>query len=142
LENLSFSKALSAIFFKEGARAAKLSFYGGLVLLFFFWLIASKRKILKILGSIFLISSLIFSTFVFYSLLTQPEGFFRKLIEREVGSFGGRFPVWQGAWQGFLESHCLVGGPRILSFLLSSITTHACQLQNAVEKFGLIEPTI
>jgi O-antigen ligase len=116
LEKLSFSKALSAIFFKEGARAAKLSFYGGLVLLFFFWLIASKRKILKILGSVFLISSLIFSTFVFYSLLTQPEGFFRKLIEREVGSFGGRFPVWQGAWQGFLEKPLLGWGPENFEF--------------------------
>ena len=116
LENLSFTKALSAIFFKEGARAAKLSFYGGLVLLFFFWLIASKRKILKILGSIFLISSLIFSAFVFYSLLTQPEGFFRKLIEREVGSFGGRFPVWQGAWKGFLERPLLGWGPENFEF--------------------------
>jgi O-antigen ligase len=116
LENLSFTKALSAIFFKEGARAAKLSFYGGLVLLFFFWLIASKRKILKILGSICLISSLIFSAFVFYSLLTQPEGFFRKLIEREVGSFGGRFPVWQGAWKGFLERPLLGWGPENFEF--------------------------
>jgi O-antigen ligase len=116
LENLSFSKALSAIFFKEGARAAKLSFYGGLVLLFFLWLIASKRKILKILGSICLISSLIFSAFVFYSLLTQPEGFFRKLIEREIGSFGGRFPVWQGAWKGFLERPLLGWGPENFEF--------------------------
>jgi O-antigen ligase len=74
-------------------------------------LIASKRKILKILGSICLISSLIFSAFVFYSLLTQPEGFFRKLIEREVGSFGGRFPVWQGARKGFLERPLLGWGP-------------------------------
>jgi len=116
LEKLSFSRALSAIFLKEGARAAKLSFYGGLVLLFFFWLIASKRKILKILGSIFLISSLIFSAFVFYSLLTQPEGFFRKMIEREVGSFGGRFPVWQGAWKGFLERPLLGWGPENFEF--------------------------
>jgi hypothetical protein len=116
LENLSFSKALSAIFFSQGARAAKLSFYGGLVLLFFFWLIASKRKILKILGSISLISSLIFSAFVFYSLLTQPEGFFRKLIEKEVGSFGGRFPVWQGAWKGFFERPLLGWGPENFEF--------------------------
>jgi O-antigen ligase len=116
LKNLSFTKALSAIFFKEGARAAKLSFYGGLVLLFFLWLIASKRKILKILGSISLISSLIFSAFVFYSLLTQPEGFFRKLIEKEVGSFGGRFPVWQEAWQGFLEKPLLGWGPENFEF--------------------------
>ncbi len=116
LENLSFSQALSAIFFSQGARAAKLSFYGGLVLLFFLWLIASKRKIFKILGSICLISSLVFATFVFYSLLTQPEGFFRKLIEKEVGSFGGRFPVWQGAWQGFLERPLFGWGPENFEF--------------------------
>jgi putative inorganic carbon (HCO3(-)) transporter len=116
LEGIFFPQKISAIFFSQGARAAKLSFYGSLVLLFFLWLIASKRKILKILGSIFLISSLIFSTLVFYSFLTQPEGFFRKLIEREVGSFGGRFPVWQGAWKGFLERPWLGWGPENFEF--------------------------
>jgi putative inorganic carbon (HCO3(-)) transporter len=116
LENLSFSQALSAIFFSQGARAAKLSFYGGLVLLFFFWLIASQRKVLKIFGSFFLVSSLIFGSFVTFSLLTQPEGIFRKVIEKEVGSFGGRFPVWQGAWKGFLERPWLGWGPENFEF--------------------------
>jgi O-antigen ligase len=116
LENPPLLKAFAAIFFNQGARAAKLSFYGGLVLLFFFWLIASKRKILKIIGSISLISSLIFSVFVFYSLLTKPEGFFRKIIEKEVGGFGGRFPVWQGAWKGFLERPLLGWGHENFEF--------------------------
>jgi len=116
LENLSFFQILHSIFFKQGARAAKLSFYGGLVLLFFFWLIASRKKILKISGIFCLISSIIFVIFVFYSLLTQPEGLFRKTIEKEVGSFGGRFPVWRGAWQAFLERPLLGWGPENFEF--------------------------
>jgi O-antigen ligase len=116
LEKLSFLKALSAIFLSQGARAAKLSFYGGLILLLFLWLTTSKRKTLKILGSSFLIFSLLFSSFVFFSLLTHPEGFFRKIIEKEVGTFGGRMPVWQGAWKGFLERPWLGWGPENFEF--------------------------
>jgi O-antigen ligase len=116
LENLSFSQSLLSLLFTQGARAAKISFYGGLVLLFFLWLVVSKRKILKVLGSFFLLSSLVFSVFGFYSLLTQPEGFFRKFIEREIGSFGGRIPVWQGAWKGFLERPLLGWGPENFEF--------------------------
>jgi O-antigen ligase len=116
LENLSFSQSLLPLLFTQGARAAKISFYGGLILLFFLWLVVSKKKILKVFGSFFLLSSLVFSAFVFYSLLTQPEGFFRKFIEREIGSFGGRIPVWQGAWKGFLERPLLGWGPENFEF--------------------------
>ena len=111
LNKPSFSKNVWAILFSEGARAAKISFYGGLAFLFFLWLIASKRKILKIFGSLALIFSLIFVSYAFFSLITQPEGIFRKIVEREVGTFGGRFPVWQIAWKGFLERPWLGWGP-------------------------------
>ena len=111
LNKPSFSKNVWAIFLSEGARAAKISFYGGLVLLFFLWLMASRREILKIFGSLALSFSLIFISYALFSLITQPEGIVRKIVEREVGTFGGRFPVWQIAWKGFLEKPWLGWGP-------------------------------
>lgn len=111
LENLSFFQKISAIFFSQGARAAKISFYGGLVLLFFLWLIVSQRRIFKIFGFFLLISSIIFGVYATLSLIFQPEGIFRKIVEKEVGSFGGRFPVWQGAIKGFLERPLIGWGP-------------------------------
>jgi O-antigen ligase len=116
LENLSLFQKISGAFFSQGARAAKISFYGGCVLLFFFWLIASKKLLLKISGTLLLIFSILLAVIAFYSLLTQPEGMVRKMIEREVGSFGGRFPVWQSSWYGFLERPWLGWGPENFEF--------------------------
>ena len=115
LEGLSFSQKIFAVLFKEGARAAKLSVYGGLVLLFYFWSISLQKKWLKIIGSLLLIFSLILAGYSIF-LLFQPGSFVRNLIGKEVGSFGGRFPVWQGAWKGFLERKWLGWGPENFEF--------------------------
>jgi len=87
-----------------GARAASVSFLGGLILLLFLWLALNQKGKLKTLGlsflALFVIFIIVFTFFVF-----QPESFVRKqIIERTFGeTFGGRFIVWQAAWQGFLE---------------------------------------
>jgi len=116
LENLSFSEAVSSIFFSQGVRAAKISFYGGLILLLLFWLMVSKNKTLKIVGFSTFFASLIFSAVALYSFLFPSEGFFRELVEKLVGSFGGRFPVWEGALKGFLERPLLGWGPENFEF--------------------------
>lgn len=111
LKNLSFSEAIFAILFKTGARAAKISLYGGLVFLFLFWLVFSKRKVLKILGISILLPSVILISFALYSIMFLPQSYFRQFLEKEVGSFGGRFFVWEIAKKGFLEKPIFGWGP-------------------------------
>ena len=95
----------------SGARAANFSFFGGLILLLFLWLALNQKGKLKTLGlsflALFVIFIIVFTFFVF-----QPESFVRKqIIERTFGeTFGGRFIVWQAAWQGFLEKPLLGWG--------------------------------
>ena len=105
----------------SGARAAKLSFLGGLILLFFLWLIFSQKRNLRWLGLALLTLFIIFA-FSFSFLALQPDSFVRKeIIEKTVGqTFGGRFVVWQSAWQGFLEKPLLGWGPE--NFELSFVT--------------------
>jgi len=99
------------IFYKSGARAAKISLYGGIGLLFLLWLIATKKKPFKILGFLVLIPSVILISYALYSIMFQPQSLFRHLIEKEVGSFGGRFYVWEGAKKAFFEKPLLGWGP-------------------------------
>ncbi|MBU4298857.1 O-antigen ligase family protein [Patescibacteria group bacterium] len=107
----------SLILLLSDAKAAKLSFLAGVILLFILWLIFSQRKKLKIIGaSLFLLLFISGSFFVFSAF--QPESFVRKgIIEKTVGeTFGGRFVVWQGAWQGFLQKPLLGWGPENFEF--------------------------
>ena len=98
--------------FLSGARAAKLSFLVGLVLLFFLWLIFCQRGNLRRLG-LTLLALYVISALSFTFLAFQSESFVRKeIIEKTVGeTFGGRFVVWEGAWKGFLEKPLLGWGP-------------------------------
>ena len=111
LEGESFSRIPFLALFKSGARAAKISLYGGLIILFLCWVITSKRKIFKILASFILLSSFLLGSFAIYSVIFQNESFFRKLAEKELGTFGGRFVVWEIAKKGFFEKPILGWGP-------------------------------
>ncbi len=104
----------------SGARAAKFSFLGGLILLFFFWLIFYQKGKLRLVGiSLFTLSLLVVICFTFFSF--QPESFVRKeIIERlVVQTFGGRFVVWQKAWENFLERPLFGWGPENFGFAFS-----------------------
>jgi putative inorganic carbon (HCO3(-)) transporter len=116
LKGQSFLSSLFLIFYKSGARAAKISLYGAIFLLFLLWLISQKKKSFKILGFLILIPSFILISFALYSIMFQPSSFFRQLIEKEVGSFGGRFYVWEIARKGFLERPWLGWGPENFEF--------------------------
>jgi len=90
------------------ARAATLSLFGGLVLLFLFWLIFCKKGKLKLVGAS-LLAVLIASTLAITYLMFQPGSFIHNRL-MQIG-FGGRFVVWEGAWQGFLERPWFGWGP-------------------------------
>ena len=116
LEGLNLKSKFLSILFKAGARAAKISLYGGIFFLFLLWLIFQKRKIFKFLGFLILIPSFILVSFALYSTMFQPQSFFRKLFEKEVGTFGGRFYVWDIAKKAFLEKPWLGWGPENFEF--------------------------
>ena len=123
--SIGFLIILTSLFL-SGARAAKLSFLGGLVLLFFLWLIFCQKGKLKWVGvSLLSLSIVLALSFIFFAF--QPESFVRKgIIEKEVGeTFGGRFVVWQKAWESFLEKPILGWGPENFEFAFTK-NYHPC----------------
>jgi O-antigen ligase len=116
LKNTNSSDFIFNFFYKSGARAAKISLYGALVLIFLLWLIKSKNKILKFGALISLIFGIVVLIYGIYSVMFVPESFFRKMLEKEVGSFGGRFYVWQTAKEAFLEKPIFGFGPENFEF--------------------------
>jgi len=123
--SIGFLIILTSLFL-SGARAAKLSFLGGLVLLFFLWLIFCQKGRLKWVGvSLLSLSIVLALSFIFFAF--QPESFVRKgIIEKEVGeTFGGRFVVWQKAWESFLEKPILGWGPENFEFAFTK-NYHPC----------------
>jgi len=123
--SIGFLIILTSLFL-SGARAAKLSFLGGLVLFFLFWLIFCQKGRLKWVGvSLLSLSIVLALSFIFFAF--QPESFVRKgIIEKEVGeTFGGRFVVWQKAWESFLEKPILGWGPENFEFAFTK-NYHPC----------------
>jgi O-antigen ligase len=115
-KNINFSDFVLNFFYKSGARAAKISLYGALILIFLLWLIKSKNKILKFGSLIPLILGVVVLIYAIYSVMFVPESFFRKMLEKEVGSFGGRFYVWQTTKEAFLERPVFGFGPENFEF--------------------------
>lgn len=103
--------------FSSDARAATYSTLGGLILLLLLYLaFGIQKRYLNILGKVGLAAALI--TFLIVTIyLFQPDSFIRKEIaERLIGqdymeNIGGRLPVWQESWKGFLERPLLGWGP-------------------------------
>jgi len=100
-----------------GARASKLSFVIGLILLLFLWLTFYQKGKIKWVG-VFLLTISVISVLIFAVFAFQPESFVQKgIVEKVVGeTFGGRFIVWGGAWKSFLERPLLGWGPENFEF--------------------------
>ncbi len=96
---ISFLIIFSALLL-SGARAAIISFFGGVILLFLFWLIFCQKGNLKIIGISFLIIFFILISSLIY-LAFQPGTFVFETITRMASR--SRFLTWQISWQGFLE---------------------------------------
>jgi len=111
-----FLVMLSFLFLSK-ARAAKLSFSGGLVLLFLIWFIFKGEKKIKLLGifllTIFLIGAIVL---IFFSL--QPDSFiYRKIVQIfSQATVNSRLTVWNIAWKGWQERPWLGWGPENFEF--------------------------
>ena len=104
------------VLFEAGARAAKISFLGGLLLLSFLWLIFEGKKRFRFVGIFLLITSLTTSGLLIYFSL-KPGNIVHKEAVRLFGSgVGARLAVWNSAWQGFLERPYLGWGPENFEF--------------------------
>jgi hypothetical protein len=108
--------AISAIFilvslFFSTARAATLAALGGIVVLMLLFLIFKRGKKAKIAGIV--LSGIIFLGLIagiYFAFI--PNNPVNSLVGRYIGSsFGGRIPVWQSAWKGFLDRPALGWGP-------------------------------
>ena len=76
------------------ARAAIFSLFGGMALLFLFWLIFCHQKKIRLLGASLLTIFTISAGYITY-LIFQPGSFVHEKIMQM--DFGARFVVWEGA---------------------------------------------
>ncbi len=104
------------VLFGAGARAAKICFLGGLVLLSFFWLIFEGKKRFRLVGIFLLIASLITGGFLIYFSLKPGNIVHKEAMRLFGGAIGARTAVWNTAWQGFLERPYLGWGPENFEF--------------------------
>jgi len=104
---ISLAVLISALL-SSGARAASLSFFGGLILLVLLWLIFSQKGKIRIAGiSLFIIYTVSVLTLMYLAL--QPGNFvYEKLTAMASKS---RLVVWKIGWKGFLERPWLGWGP-------------------------------
>jgi len=103
--------------FLSKARAAKLSFLGGLILLFLFWLIFRKEKKVRILG-IFLLTFFLIGAISLIFFALQPGSFvYRKIVQIfSQETINSRFTIWKIALKGWLERPWLGWGPENFEF--------------------------
>jgi len=101
-------------------RAAIISFWGGMIMLFLLWGIFKKKGIIKLFSLSLLCLILTFGIFGIYVAVFFdhhiPQMVFRKL---DLGTMGGRTVVWEEARQGFLERPWLGWGPENFEFAFS-----------------------
>jgi O-antigen ligase len=97
-----------ALFF-SGGRAATLSAFGGLILLYLFYLsFQERRKYLIVLGKIFLIFVLIFILYLVI-FLHIPESFPQEMLFKLTSK--ARPVVWEATWKLIKERPILGFGP-------------------------------
>jgi len=98
--------------FLSGARAAKLSFLGGMILISVLYLVfMRKERYLKILGSLFVIFSFI-AVIAIGILFFQSDYFHQQIFKITPG----RVTVWDIAKNAFLEKPWLGWGPENFEF--------------------------
>lgn len=104
--------ALTYFLFKSEANAAQISFVGGMVMLFFSWLAASKKKIVRLVGLASL-ALLALSGLVAIIITTQKNSSAYNIM---VGRFGkttidARLVIWDIAYKSYLDKPLFGYGP-------------------------------
>ncbi len=111
--NFDFSRIdLARDIFGRGARAAKIAFLAGMILLTTLRLATSKKTIAKIIGRGLLAFATV-ASFVFVFMATRAGNpVYQSMVDRfGKGTVYGRLVVWEIAWKGFLERPLLGWGP-------------------------------
>jgi O-antigen ligase len=94
------------------ARAAFLSVITGTILLFVLWLAFARIGKLKILGLSLLFLIIIGGSVTTFLTIKPGTYFHTHIMDKYLGeTFGGRIPVWNSAWQGFLAKPVFGWGP-------------------------------
>lgn len=98
--------------FNSGARAAKISFLGGLALAGIVWLAMHKKRIFKIIGC-FLAAAGMMASLAFLLFAITPGNLIHQEMAEKFGesTIGSRLAVWEIAWRGFFERPVFGWGP-------------------------------
>jgi len=107
---LSFILLAIFLFFSTG-RAAAISFFGGMILLFLLKIIFQEKGHLKLIGIIFLITIIIgFCVVIFFSVQNQ-DNFIQKVLSEKFGLLAPqRTLVWEVGLNGWKEKPLLGWG--------------------------------
>jgi len=98
--------------FNTGARAAKISFFAGLVLIGILRLATLKNAAAKALGLLVLSGAFVGAISVAIYVSGHGSSVYETLVSRfGEGTVRGRIVVWEIAWKGFLERPFLGWGP-------------------------------
>lgn len=108
---------IAAGLFTSTARAAIISFGGGMFLLLLLFLsFKPPQRWLKTLGKILLVSSFLLALLTLL-LMAKPDSFVRqKFVEEATKS---RLVVWEKAWKGFQERPLFGWGPENFEFVFA-----------------------
>lgn len=116
LTNLSLKQKFLAIFITAGARAAKLSFYGGIILILIIKMASSSKRFIRVAGFLLLLLSFILVSVAGYYFMFSENPILRERLEKYVGTLSGRFYVWKIATRAFWEKPILGWGPETFEF--------------------------
>lgn len=110
--NFALPENISKDIFGSGARAAKISFLGGLALLGILRLAVCQRRPARIAG-IALLCAAIFggAAGIFLAIVPKTAVHEKMIANFSQGTVYGRIMVWQTAGKGFLERPLLGWGP-------------------------------
>ncbi|MFA5249255.1 MAG: O-antigen ligase family protein [Candidatus Paceibacterota bacterium] len=111
------SPGLAKDLLNGGARAAKYSMLGGLLLLIPLFLFLKKEGKTRIAGAIFLGAVSLSALVLFYLALQPGSWIYEKFVQMATMS---RIEVWKIAWQSFLQRPFLGWGPDNFEIAFSS----------------------
>lgn len=98
--------------FNSGARAAKISFLGGLILAGIFYLATSRGRIFRIAGRFSMAAGIVAAIALLFFAASSGNMIYERMAkEFGEGTVRGRLVVWEIGWRGFLERPILGWGP-------------------------------
>lgn len=104
--------SLLADIFGTGARAAKLSLVGGMLLFSLLWFSFSKSRAVKLASRLLLVAATSCGVVLVAMALQPGSQVYRFAVEKfNQSTVQGRLVVWEIGWKGFVERPLLGWGP-------------------------------